>query len=210
MGNPYSQLRATLLSITVELEFQMGSPDATKNHSKERPSSKPISSDKVPDRPGHVQEHVLTQKHAFEKNVDDPEWEWEEESEGPGDRNHVISVSQCIEGPPTPHSSHVYHKHALGSAVKTACRSRTDVEFAFLQIYDDAPNPALKVENLGVIGLPLSTREAGAIRTKCTLYAKCEDGSLDVDRHVRESDSPRWELDASAVCYVESEFLARD
>ena len=65
--------------------------------------------------------------------------------------------------------------------------------FAFADTAPSAPNLGLEVQELGIIGLPLSTRDADALKTKChrSPFGKGEETL--VDAAVRSS----WELDSS-------------
>ncbi|KAH9849223.1 hypothetical protein C2E23DRAFT_888412 [Lenzites betulinus] len=76
-----------------------------------------------------------------------------------------------------------------------------DLEFAgtfsFNKTYPTAPNPALNIDGLGTIGLPLSTRDAAAIKS-CSEQAPF--GKVDqtiVDTSVRDT----WEIDAAKVVH---------
>ena len=67
--------------------------------------------------------------------------------------------------------------------------------FSFNRAYPAAPNPSLNIDGLGTIGLPLSIRDAAAIKA-CAEQAPF--GMADrtiVDRSVRDT----WEIDASKV-----------
>ncbi|KAI9060522.1 hypothetical protein FKP32DRAFT_1595275 [Trametes sanguinea] len=67
--------------------------------------------------------------------------------------------------------------------------------FSFNKTYSSAPNPALEVEGLGTIGLPLSTRDAAAIKAHA---AQAPFGKADktvIDRTVRDT----WEIDANQI-----------
>lgn len=55
--------------------------------------------------------------------------------------------------------------------------------FAYSKVYASSPNPCLNVRGLGEIGLPLSGRDATALRKLC------EGASSDV------SDQKTWDLD---------------
>ncbi|KII94746.1 hypothetical protein PLICRDRAFT_96854, partial [Plicaturopsis crispa FD-325 SS-3] len=67
--------------------------------------------------------------------------------------------------------------------------------FSFYGSYPDAPNPFLRVEGLGDVGLPLSTRDAQAIivHSKHAPFGKGE--RTVVDTTIRDT----WEIDASQV-----------
>lgn len=68
-------------------------------------------------------------------------------------------------------------------------------EFSFNKRHPTAPNPVLSIDGLGVLGLPLSTREAAAIKTfsKQAPFGKAD--KTIVDKSVRDT----WEIDASKV-----------
>ncbi len=69
--------------------------------------------------------------------------------------------------------------------------------FSFNKIYSSAPNPVLSIDGLGTLGLPLSTRDAAAIKA-CAEQAPF--GKADktiVDKSVRDT----WEIDASKVTF---------
>ena len=70
--------------------------------------------------------------------------------------------------------------------------------FAVSKSYPTAPNPAIFVDNLGTVGLPLSIRDAEAIKS-CSVQAPF--GMADqtvVDKSVRNT----WEIDGSKVCIL--------
>lgn len=67
--------------------------------------------------------------------------------------------------------------------------------FSFNKTYPAAPNPVLKIDGLGTIGLPLSVRDAAGIKS-CSdqaPFGKAE--QTIVDKSVRDT----WEVDASKV-----------
>ena len=77
-----------------------------------------------------------------------------------------------------------------------------DLEFtgtiSFSRTYPTAPNPVLDVEGLGTVGLPLSSRDAGAIKA-CAEQAPF--GMADqtvVDKTVRDT----WEIDGYKVFFL--------
>lgn len=59
----------------------------------------------------------------------------------------------------------------------------------------EAPNPGLKLADLGAVGLPLSTREADAVRSRCRQAPFGKGERTLVDKTVRDT----WELDAKEV-----------
>ncbi|KAL0565075.1 hypothetical protein V5O48_016954, partial [Marasmius crinis-equi] len=80
--------------------------------------------------------------------------------------------------------------------------------FAFCKTYDDAPNPCLSLEGLGMVGLPLSQREARVV-IENSIQAPFGQGERTVvDREVRDT----WEMDASKVQFKQAgwkPFMAR-
>lgn len=67
--------------------------------------------------------------------------------------------------------------------------------FSFSRSYPDAPNPGLKLADLGLVGLPLSARDADAIKS-CGEQAPFGKGERTVvDKSVRDT----WEMDAKKV-----------
>lgn len=65
--------------------------------------------------------------------------------------------------------------------------------FAFRRAYPAAPNPALSIAGLGTIGLPLSIRDAAAIKA-CAEQAPFGMATRTVvDKSVRDT----WEIDAT-------------
>ncbi|KZT09482.1 uncharacterized protein LAESUDRAFT_756442 [Laetiporus sulphureus 93-53] len=67
--------------------------------------------------------------------------------------------------------------------------------FAFNRAYPDAPNPALRVEGLGTIGLPLSIRDAEAIKSKAEPAPFGMGERTVLDKSVRDT----WEIDAKQI-----------
>jgi len=65
--------------------------------------------------------------------------------------------------------------------------------FAFADTAPGAPNLGLEVQELGIIGLPLSTRDADALKAKCHMSSFGKGEETLVDAAVRSS----WELDSS-------------
>ncbi|KAJ8455552.1 hypothetical protein ONZ51_g12411 [Trametes cubensis] len=74
-----------------------------------------------------------------------------------------------------------------------------DLEFAgtfsFSKTYPAAPNPALAVGDIGTIGLPLSTRDAAAIKAHAEQAPFGKADRTIVDKSVRDT----WEIDAKEV-----------
>lgn len=67
--------------------------------------------------------------------------------------------------------------------------------FAFHHSYPEAPNPTLYLDGLGHIGLPLSIRDAEAIKSRANQAPFGTGERTVVDKSVRDT----WELDASQV-----------
>lgn len=77
-------------------------------------------------------------------------------------------------------------------------KSNFQAAFSFNNSYADIPNPALKLSDLGIVGLPLSTRDAEAIKSR-SIQAPFGMGERTVvDKTVRDT----WEMDAKLVCYA--------
>ncbi|KAF9256205.1 hypothetical protein L218DRAFT_950169 [Marasmius fiardii PR-910] len=76
--------------------------------------------------------------------------------------------------------------------------------FAFSKTYGDAPNPALYLEDLGTIGLPLSSREAKAVIAKSIQAPFGQGERTVVDKEVRDT----WEMDVSKVKFEEPAWTA--
>lgn len=67
--------------------------------------------------------------------------------------------------------------------------------FAFNRTYPEAPNPTLYLEGLGHVGLPLSTRDASAIKSKAKQAPFGMGERTVIDKSVRDT----WEMDATQV-----------
>ncbi|KAL1951365.1 hypothetical protein VTO73DRAFT_514 [Trametes versicolor] len=67
--------------------------------------------------------------------------------------------------------------------------------FSFNKTYPTAPNPALNIDGLGTIGLPLSTRDAAAIKARSEQAPFGKVDQTIVDKTVRDT----WEIDATKV-----------
>lgn len=74
--------------------------------------------------------------------------------------------------------------------------------FACSDIITDAPSPGLEVQDLGLIGFPLSTREAEILKARCRQSPFGKGETTLVDSSVRSS----WELDASQFKIVNPEW----
>ncbi|KDQ61218.1 glycosyltransferase family 8 protein [Jaapia argillacea MUCL 33604] len=69
--------------------------------------------------------------------------------------------------------------------------------FYFHKSYSDAPNPLLRVADLGTIGLPLSEREACVLRTRCIQAPFGKGERTIVDMSVRDT----WEIDSTQISF---------
>lgn len=67
--------------------------------------------------------------------------------------------------------------------------------FSFNKTYTDAPNPGLQLADLGIVGLPLSVREAEKMRSRCAQAPFGKGERTLVDKTVRDT----WEMDALKV-----------
>lgn len=67
--------------------------------------------------------------------------------------------------------------------------------FSFNKIHLDAPNPSLKIQGLGTIGIPLSTHDAEAIKSKAQQAPFGMGEKTVIDTNVRDT----WEIDANVV-----------
>lgn len=67
--------------------------------------------------------------------------------------------------------------------------------FASSQSYDDAPNPFLRIDGFGTLGLPLSEAEAQRLIGVCKQAPFGKGEETVVDKSVRDT----WEVDASKV-----------
>jgi hypothetical protein len=67
--------------------------------------------------------------------------------------------------------------------------------FSFNGAYPDAPNPCLQLADLGSVGLPLSTREAETVKSRCIQAPFGKGERTLVDKNVRDT----WEMDAKVV-----------
>jgi len=67
--------------------------------------------------------------------------------------------------------------------------------FAFHKAYIDAPNPILRLDAIGYIGLPLNQREAKVVISHCIQAPFGKGERTVVDKSVRDT----WEIDASQV-----------
>ncbi|TFY70328.1 hypothetical protein EVG20_g2677, partial [Dentipellis fragilis] len=71
--------------------------------------------------------------------------------------------------------------------------------FSFNKSYSDAPNPGLKLpEDVGVVGLPLSTRDAAAIKGKAVQAPFGMGERTVVDTSVRDT----WEIEGKLVAFL--------
>ena len=67
--------------------------------------------------------------------------------------------------------------------------------FSFSRAYPSAPNPALHVDGLGMVGLPLSERDATAIKSASEQAPFGMADKTVVDKSVRDT----WEIDGNKV-----------
>ncbi|KAI0720055.1 hypothetical protein C8T65DRAFT_736222 [Cerioporus squamosus] len=67
--------------------------------------------------------------------------------------------------------------------------------FAFRRTYSDAPNPALHIDGLGTVGLPLSLRDAAAIKAQSSQAPFGMADRTVINKSVRDT----WEIDAKQV-----------
>lgn len=67
--------------------------------------------------------------------------------------------------------------------------------FSFHKTYTDAPNPGLCLSDLGIVGLPLSIRDAEAVKSRCTQAPFGKGERTLIDKTVRDT----WQMDASEV-----------
>ena len=67
--------------------------------------------------------------------------------------------------------------------------------FSYKQDFSRAPNPSVTIEELGLIGLPLSERDAQAIKSIAEQAPFGMGERTIVDKEVRDT----WEIDASKV-----------
>ncbi|KAI0796382.1 hypothetical protein BC629DRAFT_291517 [Irpex lacteus] len=85
--------------------------------------------------------------------------------------------------------------------LQTLLNSNADFKGApsFHRTYNrEAPNPGLKLADLGTVGLPLSTREAEAVKSRCRQAPFGKGERTLVDKTVRDT----WEMDAEEVSFL--------
>lgn len=70
--------------------------------------------------------------------------------------------------------------------------------FSVCKTYDDAPNPSLRIQDVGIVGVPLSTRDAEAIKAKAEQAPFGVRERTIIDTDVRDT----WEIDASTVNHL--------
>ena len=70
-----------------------------------------------------------------------------------------------------------------------------DASFSFGKVYKSAPNPALQVNALGAIGLPLSDRDVDALKVHAQKVSSGTGPGADAEK----SDGSAWEIDAHLV-----------
>ena len=71
----------------------------------------------------------------------------------------------------------------------------SNASFSFSRSYPEAPNPALSLADIGLVGLPLSIRDAELVKTRCTQAPFGMGERTIVDKTVRDT----WEMDAKQV-----------
>ncbi|GJE87377.1 hypothetical protein PsYK624_034600 [Phanerochaete sordida] len=94
-------------------------------------------------------------------------------------------------------SSAVDVRSAFEAALKET-KSNFQAAFSFHRTYPEAPNPALKLSDLGIVGLPLSTREAESIKAHSAQAPFGMGERTLVDKTVRDT----WEMDGKKVSFV--------
>ena len=86
-------------------------------------------------------------------------------------------------------------KHDLQTALSDKS-TNFQAAFSFNKSFPDAPNPALKLADLGIVGLPLSIRDAEAIKSRAVQAPFGMGERTVVDTTVRDT----WEMDTTQVC----------
>lgn len=77
--------------------------------------------------------------------------------------------------------------------------------FSFHKTFEDAPNPVLSIAKLGTVGLPLSARDAAAIKAEAQQAPFGKGEHTVVDKTVRDT----WQLDASEVYGFAAGYVTR-
>ncbi|GJE87373.1 hypothetical protein PsYK624_034560 [Phanerochaete sordida] len=88
-------------------------------------------------------------------------------------------------------------RHEL-EAMLTESRKTLETAFSFHETYPQAPNPTLNLSGVGVVGLPLSARDAEAIKSGCVQAPFGMGERTVVDTTVRDT----WEMDAKLVTFM--------
>ncbi|KIP06179.1 hypothetical protein PHLGIDRAFT_469915 [Phlebiopsis gigantea 11061_1 CR5-6] len=88
-------------------------------------------------------------------------------------------------------------RDALDVALKDKSINST-ASFSFSQTYPEAPNPALSLADIGLVGLPLSIRDAELVKTRCVQAPFGMGERTIVDKTVRDT----WEMDAKQVSFL--------
>ncbi|KAI0080852.1 hypothetical protein K474DRAFT_1704394 [Panus rudis PR-1116 ss-1] len=88
-------------------------------------------------------------------------------------------------------------KHILSSGLERAG------SFSFNKAYPEAPNPVLNVASLGMVGLPLSTREVEAVKSVAQQAPFSEEGTQTVDD---TSARHAWEIDGSQMSFKNAQW----
>ena len=85
-------------------------------------------------------------------------------------------------------------QHALYITLKDKSIN-SNTSFSFNRTYPEAPNPALSLADIGLVGLPLSIRDAELVKTRCVQAPFGMGERTVVDKTVRDT----WEMDAKQV-----------
>ncbi|VDB99821.1 unnamed protein product [Peniophora sp. CBMAI 1063] len=88
-------------------------------------------------------------------------------------------------------------KESIKSAF-AACESGFQGTYATWQKYPSAPNPCMDIDGLGLLGLPLSTTEAGRLRVRCNPAAFGKGERTVIDTSVRDTS----ELDGAHIRFL--------
>ena len=83
----------------------------------------------------------------------------------------------------------------LGEALDTLGDSGFSGKFSSHQSYADAPNPCMRVEGLGIVGLPLDSNAAERLKARCNLAPFGKGAHTVIDQTVRNT----WEVDRKQV-----------
>ncbi|KAJ7781345.1 hypothetical protein B0H16DRAFT_1447812 [Mycena metata] len=113
-----------------------------------------------------------------------PEVDWDASGDG---------MEELVDAP----STDIRHPYTTQGAFESVLNGPLEFEgsFYFHKTYTEFPNPVLRLDSLGHIGLPLSTREAKQIISNSILAPFGQGERTVVDKNVRDT----WEMDASKV-----------